>query len=581
MTTTDGGRFRADLVDLAWGEESSYGKNPRAGADAITAIALTDSQTTIANELWGQWGLVTGGVDLPTPAFQWTPFFGLGVLDRNMMFPVQGRESLEGSIGGILFCHDSSRLFMEQCLGLAFNGANSMNAAGDGAASGVTALTYTPTTGSISMTQTATDITLACSGDDYSTVKPASASVDATHIVIFNDLANTEPDRYKDPWAYVGYDSTATEFKVFRDRDQTQPGWIGPTPPITSSASTQQYSFHSIERTTNSNTNHYDSVNHNKAEGHGVIIRPTLIQPSFMMAARFRADDGSTFVTNYKGCKVARTVFSFEEGNPVTYSADYIAREFRHNIGQDDASGSNTKTSHYAALQTSSGADTESNLPVVVPPNKMDKIRVTEQPYFFSRVSLTFHGSEIARFRSFSLTIDNQLDPRYYITQNDAEVPRAGRQVLHEILEGRRNITFSGSLDLDNDGTNSYPASSSPTDAIFLRYLLNQGFTDTDIRDQATLKGLSIKIELRRTSAGTPGGAATSFGYDKVFFYLPSAATSSTTGSQDDVGMVLRAVSNNIPGPPSIHIPVDIDGFCSSMHMEFLDNVPTAAQTWA
>ena len=96
MTTTDGGRFRADLIDLAWGLEESYGKNPIAGSDSITAFALNPTQTTVADELWGQWGLVTGGVDLPTPSFQWTPFFGLGVLDRNMMFPVQGRERLEG-----------------------------------------------------------------------------------------------------------------------------------------------------------------------------------------------------------------------------------------------------------------------------------------------------------------------------------------------------------------------------------------------------------------------------------------------------------------------------------------------------
>ena len=581
MTTTDGGRFRADLVDLAWAEESSYGKNPRSGADAITAIALNASQTTVANELWGQWGLVTGGVDLPTPTFEWTPFYGLGVLNRNMLFPVQGRETLQGSLGGVLFCHDTSRLFMEQCLGIAFNGANAMNAAGDGAASGVTALTYTPTTGSISMATTATTCILTCSGDDYSSVKPASASVDADHIVIFNDVANTEPDVYRDSWAYVGYDATATEFTVWRDRDQTQAGWIGPVPPVTSSASTQQYSFHSIERVAYTNTDHFAGVNNNNAEGHGVIVRPTLVQPSFMMAARFRADDGSNFVTNYKGCKVSRVVFNFEEGNPVTYSADFIAKEFRHNIGEDDGSGANTKTSHYAALQTTAGADVESNLPVVVPPNKMDKIRVTEQPYFFSRVTLQFHGATIARFRSFSLTVDNQLDPRYYITQNTAEVPRAGRQVLHEILEGRRNITFSGSLDLDNDGYNAYPASSSPTDAIFLRYLLNQSFTDTDIRDQATLKGLGIKIELRRTSSDGVGGAATSFGYDKVFIYLPSTTKTQLTGNGDEVGMVLRAVSNNIPGPPSIHIPVDFEGFCSTMHMEFLDNVPTGAESWA
>ena len=588
MTTTDGGRFRADLIDLAWGLEESYGKNPIAGSDSITAFALNPTQTTVADELWGQWGLVTGGVDLPTPSFQWTPFFGLGVLDRNMMFPVQGRESLEGSIGGVLFCHDSSRLFMQQCLGLAFVGANAINVAGTGACDAQTALKYLPTTTctwlmAITSTQVEITGTPASGSTDLSSLKPSSGTQPCDYIVIINDVANTRPDVYKDTWAYIGYGGGNDDIRIFRDRDQTQPGWIGPQPPIPTSvsATAQQLSFHSIKAEAYTDTNHFKAINGNSAEGHGVIIRPTLVQPSFMMAARFRADDGSNFVTNYKGCKVSRTVFNFEEGNPVTYSADFIAKEFRHNIGQDDATGANTKTSHYAALQGTSGADVESNLPVIVPPNKMDKTRVTEQPYFFSRVSLTFHGTEIARFRSFSLTIDNQLDPRYYITQNTAELPRAGRQVLHEILEGRRNISFSGSLDLDNDGPTSYPAAGSPTDAIFLRYLLNQGFTDTDIRDQTTLKGMSIKIELRRTSEATPGGAASNFGYDKVFFYLPSAATASTTGSQDDVGMVLRAVTNNIPGPPSIHIPVDIDGFCSSMHMEFLDNVPSNAQTWA
>ena len=49
MTTTDGGRFRADLIDLAWGLEESYGKNPIAGSDSITAFALTPTQTTVAD----------------------------------------------------------------------------------------------------------------------------------------------------------------------------------------------------------------------------------------------------------------------------------------------------------------------------------------------------------------------------------------------------------------------------------------------------------------------------------------------------------------------------------------------------
>ena len=577
-------RFRADLVDVAWGEEETYGKNPIAGSPAIAGLAITPGETALAGQLWGQWGLVTGGVDLPTPTFEWAPFFGVGVQGRNMLFPIQGRERLEGRLGGVLFCHDSSRLFMEQCLGIAFNGVNRMAADGTAVTAGGTTLVYTPTTGSMTMAVTSTSVICTVASDDYSGVKPADNNDPCKYIVIFNDVANSEPDRLRDTWAYVGFNSGNTTFQCFRDRDQSEPGFNGPQPPITSSASTQQYSFHSIERAAYNTTSQTIGVTADRSEHNGIIIRPTLVQPSFMIAARFRADDGSNFVTNYKGCKVARVVFNFDEGAPVNYGADFIAREFRHNIGEDTGTGSQAKTNHYAALQTTTGADVESHLPVVVPPNNMKNIRVTEQPYFFSRVMLTFQGVDFARFRRFSLTVDNQLDPRYYLTQNTTERPREGRQVLHEILEGRRNIGFSGSLDLDDTGLNTYPASSSPTDAQMLRYLLNQGFTDADSRDQATLRGIGIRIELRRTAQESPGGAANAtYGYDKVMIYLPSSSTNAnddTLGQTDEVGMILRSVSHNIPAPPSVHIPVDIDGFCSSMHMEFLDNVGLDAKTW-
>ena len=29
----------------------------------------------------------------------------------------------------------------------------------------------------------------------------------------------------------------------------------------------------------------------------------------------------------------------------------------------------------------------------------------------------------------------------------------------------------------------------------------------------------------------------------------------------------------NVPAPPNIHVPIDIDGFASSMFVEFQDNV--------
>lgn len=537
-------RYRADLADVAWAKEHTYGVVP---PTSELASLVTAGGTSVAGKLRGQWGLVTGGVDLPTPTFDWQPFYGLGVMNRNMLFPVQGRERLEGRVSQTLLCHDASRLWLEQCFGLAFNGKNAD--ATYAAAVG----TYTVSSGD--STTAATTFTVG--SDDFSTYKADPP----THIIIVADNLAEDPDRAQDTWAYIGSGGGNTVINVFKDQDLSQAGWNGIRPP---SGASHRFSIHGIGQassaTAASNGNNVLNVTRDANVSKLVMLRPTLVQPSFTLGARFRADDGSNFITNYSGCKVSRLVFNFEEGNPVNFGADFIARDFSHNIGEHDGSEDGTTTMKYKAEGT--GATN------TVAPNYMKDIRVTEQPYFYSSVQLTFMNEPIARFRRFSITIDNGLDPRYYVTQNDAASPRDNRQILHEILEGRRNISFGGSLDLDDDGTTSYPAANSPTDASFLRYLLNQAMTSTDIRDQDTLKGLAIEVELRKVKDyGTSANA-----HDKIKFILPSQRTG-TQGTEDNVGMVLRSAPLNVPAPPSVHIPMDIEGMVSSMHMEIMDGV--------
>jgi len=552
-------RYRADLIDVAWAKESAYGVNPE--QSDLAEIALKLGQITTANELLGQWGLVTGGVDLPNPTYEWTPFFGLGVLDRNMMFPVQGRERLEGRIGTVLLCHDSSRLFLEQCLGLIFNGHNLIGGSGTYNADTVTSPAYNSSVGTMTITNTTMTVESAVFGASAGQKVKGTSTVPVA-IVIVNDEANTVPDPTRDAWAYIGATGGDTVLNVYMDYGLDKPGWNGITPPSTVSG-TQQYSCHSITRLPYDNAVSTLGVTASAAPGQYCYIRPTLVQPSFMIGARFRADDGSNFVTNYFGCKASRVVFNFEEGNPVNYGVDFIAQDMRHNIGEDIGQGSALLTTKYKALTTSASAGS------TIPPNLSTHTRVTEQPYFFSRVTLKFHNHEIARFRRFSLTIDNQLDPRYYLNQNETGSPIEGRQVLTEILEGRRNISFSGSLDMDDNAPSNYPSTTpaSPTDAQFVRYLLNQSFNDTDTRDMAVLKGIHIQIELRRMA----DASVTATPYDTMTFSIPSY--SATSPAQDRVGMVLRSVSMNVPAPPNIHVPIDIDGFASSVEIRIADNV--------
>jgi hypothetical protein len=549
-------RYRADLADVAWAKEHAYGVVP-----PVTALAVltTAGGTSEIGRLRGTWGLVTGGVDLPTPTFDWQPFYGLGVMNRNMLFPVQGRERLEGRIGQALLCHESSRLWLEQCFGLIFNAKNADQSMSD-------VNTYTTTTGTAAIT--ATDFTIV--GESFAAFKP-SGSAPPTHIVIVGEKANTAPDRTQATWGYIGPSGGATVMQVFKTEDlsASNAGWNGVRP---IGGANTLFSIHGIgiatNATTSSDANNVLNVTRDANAGKHLFIRPTLVQPSFTLGARFRADDGSNFITNYSGCKVSRVVFNFEEGNPVNFGSDFIARDMSHNIGQDDLTANRASTTMKfkaeAAVDTAAPGATNT-----VPPNYMKNIRVTEQPYFYSTVSLTFHGEDIARFRRFSLTIDNGLDPRYYVTQNDAASPRDNRQILTEILEGRRNISFGGSLDLDDDGSNAYPTSSSPTDASFLRYLLNQGFTSADVRDQGLMKGIGITIELRQVSDYS---AST---YDKIKFHIGANPMGSTvnTGDVDDVGMIIRSAPHNVPAPPSIAIPIDIDGMASSVFIEIMDGV--------
>jgi len=82
----------------------------------------------------------------------------------------------------------------------------------------------------------------------------------------------------------------------------------------------------------------------------------------------------------------------------------------------------------------------------------------------------------------------------------------------------------------------------------------------------ATLKGIHIEIELKRM-----GDASSSTPFDKMTFSIPSYSAGSP--AQDRVGMVLRSASMNVPAPPSIHVPIDIDGFASNVEIRIADNI--------
>ena len=550
------GRYRADLIDVGWAPEHTYGTPPAAAAELGA-----DDEGTANKALYRQWGIVNGGINLPNPTFAWTPFYGIGVDDRNMLFPIQGQETLEGGIPSVMLCHDSSRLAFEQMYGLAFNAFNTAGSANITPSAGWTTATATVT---------ATSVTFASSAPNFTTIGPSSSTVKAdppTHIILIGDAGDAHPNPWTCTWAYIGTGGANDVAMVFQDRALAIPGWNGKRP---SGGANTAYAVCSIARASGAAVAETGILATTGSSAKTVYCRPTLVQQSFMLGAKFRADDGSNFITNYTGCKVSRFTMSMDEGNPVTFNYDFIAQDMRHNIGEDDGTGAATDVARYMAKGVTAASNTYDIQPMRVS-------RVTEQPYFFTVAQIKMHGTTFARVRSLSISVDNALDPRYYVTQSAATSSTThDRQILYEILEGRRTITVSGSVDMDNTGSATAGGTAGrPTDAKLLQYVLNQGFMDADQRDMQTLKGMSLEIELRKINSGA---AAASAGHDKIMLTLPDPGKitqSGAEGSAAGVGLYLNSAGHSIPAPPSINIPVDFDGQASSMSIEFLDNAPS------
>ena len=235
------------------------------------------------------------------------------------------------------------------------------------------------------------------------------------------------------------------------------------------------------------------------------------------------------------------TTFNFAENSPVTFTVNFTGQDMVHNM----SGGSDTTiVKHLAA------------------PISPTLVKVTEQPYFFSRADLKFGGVTFAKFRNFSISVNNQLDPRYYVTQSAST---DNRQILTEILEGRRAITISGSLDMDDTGTGAAAGAQAGPDIKMLQYLFNQGFNSGDPRDAAAVIGVSIEVELRRYS----DASASSNDFDTLTFKLPA----NDTLSANNPGLILSAARMPIPAPPQVHQNLDIEGITTSMRIEFKDNI--------
>ena len=178
------------------------------------------------------------------------------------------------------------------------------------------------------------------------------------------------------------------------------------------------------------------------------------------------------------------------------------------------------------------------------------------QPYYFSQGTIKFFGVEFARIRSFSLSITNGEEPRYYIGRqgNRARGP-------YEIREGAREYSMTATVVLpDADSTADATAANAGQDSaleLFRQLLLEgdyggttaatarAGFTASLRFDRGTNDYIIIDIP-GSTTAGTPTAGSNDINSQGIFITTAQHTLGTESLMQVDVGMMFRSIKINI-----------------------------------
>jgi hypothetical protein len=151
----------------------------------------------------------------------------------------------------------------------------------------------------------------------------------------------------------------------------------------------------------------------------------------------------------------------------------------------------------------------------------------------FAQGKVTIHGLEFKRIRSFNLTVDNMVEPRYYIAR---ATNIQGQLHPRDLIEGRRAWRLEISMDVVD-----------PADLWVWDFLTNQGALGAGNATQTT--GTQIVLEFNQAGSGEGNGLFTF-----TFGGTPSAVQPAG---------VPTSAQHGIPAPPTGVVPVqaifDID----------------------
>ncbi len=268
--------------------------------------------------------------------------------------------------------------------------------------------------------------------------------------------------------------------------------------------------------------------------------------------------DSNAFTRRYYGGMVDSATLSGEEGGLLSYGWDSVPfmgmvhNQYDYDGKTNDLSSaypggpSNTELPGFAVMQTI--ASNAIGHPSAVSGGAVTKTFPSTEPYYFSQGELKMHGITFARVRSFSLSVSNGVEPRYYVK------PIHGRQRgPSEMMEQAREYSFSATITSEDSAANT--STSENANALFKELILEGDYGTPSSPNKA---GIDIVLTFER---GTN---------DKIVVTVPDDG--SATKGLNQQGAFITSASHSIDGNNPIQ--ADVDMIFRNMKIEISDQLP-------
>jgi len=256
---------------------------------------------------------------------------------------------------------------------------------------------------------------------------------------------------------------------------------------------------------------------------------------------------------------VDSATLSAEEGGLVTYGWDSVPfMGMVHNQG-----AYNGKTNDIADAAPYPGGPSNTDLPGYAMMHSIDSDNVgipatssgtvthnfpSTEPYYFSQGEIKIHGITFARVRSFSLSVSNGVEPRYYVK------PAFGRnRGPNEMREQAREYGLSCTIASEDSAVGT--STSENANALFKELILEG---DYGTPSSPSKKGLDVVLTFTR---GTN---------DKIVVTIPDDGTAAT--GLNEQGAFITAANHSIDGNNPIQS--DVDMIFRNMKIDIYDSIP-------